>query len=426
MKKKTIEDRIATRGKSETKLNCLSFFSGAMGLDIGLEKAGINVLLACEIDNASRETIITNDKKVGLIGDIRDYSYEEILKHSGLKSYKEIDLIVGGPPCQAFSTAGKRMGFEDVRGNVFLKFIDLLLTARPKYAIIENVRGLLSSTMTIDINDEVTQSFPVDYKNIAGSSLYYIKKKLELGGYTVTFNLYNSANFGTPQVRERVVMICTRLKKPVPHLEPTHSNDPKFNLKPWRTFKDAVIGLNTKEAEYVNFSEKRLVYFRMLKEGQYWKDLPKDIQLIALGNSYHLGGGKTGFFRRLAWNKPSPTVVTHPAMPATELGHPEEDRPLSVQEYKRIQQFPDNWEICGAIIDQYKQIGNAVPVGLGFAIGSTIIKHHQNKAFKIIPGFTYSRYVNTSEVTWEADFFKRAKQSHQESKKKQQTVLDLV
>ncbi len=272
MAKIIIDDRIALRRKSTKKLNCLSFFSGAMGLDIGLEKAGINVLLACEIDTASRETIVTNDKNVGLIGDIRDYSYDDILRFSNLNSYDDVDLIVGGPPCQAFSTAGKRMGFEDARGNVFLKYIDLILYAKPKYAVIENVRGLLSSAMTIDINDEVTKGYPVDYKHVSGSSLYYVMKKLELGGYKVSFNLYNSANFGTPQVRERVVIICTRLNNPVPHLEPTHSNDISFGLPKWKTFREAILGLNDSEKEHVRFSENRLKYFRMLKEGQYWKD----------------------------------------------------------------------------------------------------------------------------------------------------------
>lgn len=427
MKKVLVEDRIATRKKSSTKLNCLSFFSGAMGLDIGLEEAGFNILLACEIDNASRETIVTNDKKVGLIGNLLNYSYEQILEYSNLSSFDEIDVIVGGPPCQAFSTAGKRMGFEDARGNVFLRYIDLILTAKPKYAVIENVRGLLSSTMTIDVDDNVTNTFNIDFKNNSGSSLFYIIKKLELGGYQVTFNLYNSANFGTPQNRERVVIVCTKLPTPVPFLEPTHSNEPSFKLKPWRTFRDAVADLKVEKHDHVNFSEKRLHYFRMLKEGQYWKDLPLDIQPIALGNSFHLQGGKTGFFRRLAWDKPAPTVVTHPAMPATELGHPVEDRPLSVEEYKRIQQFPDEWILCGKTLDKYKQIGNAVPVGLGYAIGKTILKHYKGEKIKNPDGFPYSRYVNTSHVSWLNDFMKRvnAKETNSKSKAKSQYELNL-
>src|SRR4051812_24514779 len=105
------------------KLICLSFFSGAMGLDLGLERAGIKTVLASEIDSASCATIRTNRPDVALIGDIRDYTAEQVRLAAGLKKKHEIDLIVGGPPCQAFSTAGKRQGFEDERGNVFIKYI---------------------------------------------------------------------------------------------------------------------------------------------------------------------------------------------------------------------------------------------------------------------------------------------------------------
>jgi DNA (cytosine-5)-methyltransferase 1 len=409
IKPNLVADRKSKRQLLKSKLNCLSFFSGAMGLDLGLESVGINVLLACEIDNASRQTISHNDKKVGLIGDIRDYSVEEILEYANVKNKEDVDIIVGGPPCQAFSTAGKRQGFQDERGNVFLKFIDLITTVRPKYAVIENVRGLMSSILSIDIDDEIIKEYPIDWKNTKGSSLFYVKKKLEKEGYKVSFNLYNSANYGSPQVRERVVIICTKLPNKVEYLEPTNSNDELFGLPKWKTFKDAVIGLDGKKVTSIQFSEKRLQYIKMLKAGENWRNLPLEIQPIAMGQSFNLGGGKTGFFRRLAWNKPAPTVVTHPAMPATELAHPVENRPLSVEEYKRIQEFPDSWEIQGAILEQYKQIGNAVPVGLGRAIGNAIINHHKGKKVKIYNGFSFSRYNYTSEIEFEKEILKLKK-----------------
>jgi DNA (cytosine-5)-methyltransferase 1 len=123
--------------------------------------------------------------------------------------------------------------------------------------------------------------------------------------------------------------------------------------------------------------------------------------------SYFSGGGKTGFFRRLAWDKPSPTLVTSPTMPATDLAHPKEDRPLSIQEYKRIQQFPDDWILKGNLIAQYKQIGNAVPVGLGKSLGLTLIDHlngTKNDLSKF-KDFPYSRYKNTKDDEW-LNFFK--------------------
>jgi len=403
------QDRIGTRKYNANKLNVLSFFSGAMGLDLGLEKAGFNILLACEINEASRKTILYNDTEVGLIGDLLSYTDKEIIKYANIDSAEKVDVIVGGPPCQAFSTAGSRKGFEDARGNVFLKYIDLILKINPSYIVIENVRGLMSTPMSIQIDDEVTNQFEFDASKITGSSLYYVKKKLELNGYNITFNLYNSANFGVPQIRERVVIIGTKSDRKIPFLEPTNSNELVYNLKPWLTVSDAFENLDQKNCEFINFSEKRLKYIRQLGPGENWRNLPIELQKEAMGNSYLLGGGKTGFYRRLNWEKPAPTLVTHPAMPATELAHPTEPRPISVEEYKRIQQFPDNWQIQGNTLDKYKQIGNAVPVGLGYAIGKCIQNHLKNKKVNVPNGFPFSRYKNTSDYEWEKTFIKSIK-----------------
>ena len=400
-----VMDRISKVRHSKRKLNVLSFFSGAMGLDLGLKNMGMNILLACENDEATRKTIVSNEKNIGLIGDLLSYGPEEILKFSNLKSKDQVDVIIGGPPCQAFSTAGKRMGFQDQRGNAFLKYLDIIKAFRPKYIVIENVRGLMSTPITIDIEDKIIEG--INTKETKGSSLYFVKRKLEEFGYKVSFNLYNAANFGVPQVRERIVIIGTLAPNAVPYLTPTHSENGSFGLTPWRTFKEAVEGLDKRNALHINFPEKRLKYLKMLKAGQNWKDLPQEIQPIAMGNSYLLGGGKTGFYRRIAWDRPSPTLVTHPAMPATELAHPALHRPLSVQEYKRLQQFPDEWLIQGSTIDQYRQIGNAVPVGLGEAIGCALKDHHKGITKKKLPDFPYSRYKCTSDVEWESEFIKK-------------------
>ena len=126
------------RSFRKPELKALSFFSGCMGLDLGLEKEGIQVILACEIDPAARKTIKINRPDMALIGDIRDYSADEIRNYAGLNANDEIDVIVGGPPCQAFSSAGKRQGFNDARGNVFLRFVDLIIELKPRFAVIEN------------------------------------------------------------------------------------------------------------------------------------------------------------------------------------------------------------------------------------------------------------------------------------------------
>ena len=237
---------------------------------------------------------------------------------------------------------------------------------------------------------------------LKGGALNFIIKRLEKSGYEYSFNLYNSANFGTPQVRERVKIICSRDGKKPPFLVPTHSENGEHGLPKWRTLKPCIQKIECHH--HITFPEKRLQYYRMLKPGQNWKNLPENVQKEAMGQSFYAGGGKTGFLRRLAWNKPAPTLVTHPAMPATDLAHPEEDRPLSIEEYKRIQEFPDDWALAGPLIQQYKQIGNAVPLSLGCAVGNLIKDLLSRKNVVTISNFQYSRYKNTSHEEWIAQF----------------------
>jgi DNA (cytosine-5)-methyltransferase 1 len=190
--------------------------------------------------------------------------------------------------------------------------------------------------------------------------------------------------------------VCSKNGVKPLYLKPTHSENGNYGLSKWVTFREAVKGLPKKHT-HINFPEARLQYYRLLKPGQYWRHLPEDMQKKALGKSYYLGGGKTGFLRRLAWDRPSYTLVTNPAMPATDLAHPTELRPLSVEEYKRIQEFPDDWLISGSVLNQYKQIGNAVPTSFGLAIGKLVMNCLQGKTYKEIPDFPYSRYKKTSD-----------------------------
>ncbi len=383
----------------------LSFFSGAMGLDYGIEQAGFDVRLACEVDKYCRRTITLNKPEIALIGDINDYSAGQILQYAGLSGSEEVDLIIGGPPCQAFSTAGRRNGFNDNRGNVFLTYLDTALQIQPRFLVIENVRGLLSCPMKHRPHDMRGSEFPdLVLDELAGGALNLVLSVLEKAGYAYSFNLYNAANFGTPQIRERVVIICSRDGKKPPFLIPTHSEHGEFDLKQWRTFRQATEGIV--EHHHINFPEKRLYYYRMLKVGQNWRALPENLQRAALGAAFESGGGKTGFLRRLAWDKPSPTLVTHPAMPATDLAHPEENRPLSIEEYKRIQEFPDHIQLAGPLIEQYRQVGNAVPASLGFAIGSLIMSLMRKEQILSLQGFNYSRYKLTNDVEWRAQFAK--------------------
>lgn len=384
------------RTKSKINYPTISTFSGAMGMDNGLEKAGFDIRLAVEIEKAMCDTIRLNKPALPLISDdIRNYSGDELLKRAGLRP-GELFLLCGGPPCQAFSTAGKRRGLDDERGNVFLKFISLIGELRPKYFLIENVRGLLSASYT-------PPNARSGYIAEKGSALAYLLNQIEEIGYSYSFTLYDAANYGVPQRRERVVIIGSRENYRIPLVPPTHNEHGTGGLKPWVSLRNAIENVKSCTAGVI--PARRRMFYEYLSAGQNWKDLPESLQKEAMGKSYALQGGKTGFYRRLSWDKPSPTLVTCPTMPATELCHPDEIRPLSIEEYARIQMFPETWKFSGNLGAIYKQIGNAVPVGLAEAIGKHILwfdslSEEQKKEVCAAPielSNQYSRYKGTTD-----------------------------
>lgn len=381
------EDRIRL-SNSLPEITAISFFSGGMGLDIGMQNSGIEPLLACEINKEARATIVNNNKHIGLIGDIWECNKEKIYKFANLPENRKIDVIFGGPPCQAFSTAGNRKGFEDARGDVFIKYLEIIGEIKPKYAVIENVRGLLTTEASL----EDTKGIPVK-----GGVLHYAQQKLESFGYTVSFELYNAANFGAPQKRERFVIIAKLGNEKVPYLTPTHSENGEFGLEKWVTLGDVISDIQGTEMHYTEIPKKRIDWYKKIPEGGNWRSLSVEDQMEAMGKKFYMGGGKTGFFRRLSFSEPSPTLVTVPTMPATDLIHPTELRPLSIEEYARIQGFPDNWKFRGKIGEIYKQIGNAVPIKLGEAIGNTILNDMKGINTNTFEDFKYSRYKKTSD-----------------------------
>lgn len=366
----------------------LSFFTGAGGLDIGLARTGIKPVLVNDIDKNARKSIAANYPDYGLVGDMTKLTPQKIYDYAGIPEGTTIDYMFGGPPCQAFSTAGKRRGYKDARGDVFIQYLELIGQLKPRYAIIENVRGLLSIPAIFQ-----------DNKKIKGGVLLYALKRLRSFGYTVSFNLYNAANFGAPEKRERVVIIAKLGVDKVEYLTPTNSEKGDYDLPKWVTFGEAVNGLPKKQ-HYIEYPAKRKKYLKYIPEGGNWRSMPIDVQKEAMGKSWSLPGGKTGFFRRLSRDQPAPTLVTHPTMPATDLIHPIYDRPLSVEEYARVQGFPDDWHIEGPILEKYKQIGNAVPTALAEAIGKRILADDNQEKYPTIEGFPYSRYKNTDDVSW--------------------------
>jgi len=379
----------------------ISFFSGALGLDLGLENAGLNPIAVNEFDRSACATIQRNRSDVRLYaGDIRQLTANQLMRDLGLKQ-GDLFAIAGGPPCQAFSTAGRRLGLHDERGNVFLHFINLIAGLRPKYVIFENVRGLLSAPLKHRPHNQRGKDFaPLEQDELPGGALLYILELLEKEGYTTTFNLYNTANYGVPQIRERLIFFAARDGQGIPYIRPTHDEFGRNGLQEWKTLREALNNVVETKPECGKFPAKRLKYFRMLRQGQNWRDLPLRLQREAMGASYEAGGGKTGFYRRLAWDKPAPTLVTRPTMPATALCHPTKVRPLSVLEYAAIQTFPLNYSFEGNMDDKYRQIGNAVPVVFGKAIGTHLIKFDEGRLKDDYSVYSLSRYRGTDHESW--------------------------
>lgn len=380
---------------SNSKYNVVSLFSGAMGLDLGLEKAGLNTSVCVEMNKLACQTIRENTNIPVIEGDISQISTEEILQTANLKK-EDVFMVVGGPPCQAFSTAGKRLSLQDLRGNVIMNYVRVVEEIAPPYFILENVRGILSTPM-----NAVPQEYEEEYGNITtipGSVVYFLWNEFKKLGYDVSFTLFNSANYGVPQMRERVIMFGSKNGR-IPLPSPTHTETGIETGKKWVTIAEVFEGLG-KQEQYCELSEKMKRFVGMLKEGENWTHLPKEFHKEAMGKSLELNGGKTGFYRRLSFNKPSPTLLTSPVMNATLLAHPTELRSLSIQEYARIQQFPDDWKLQGKLTDIFKQIGNAVPTGLGYVAGKTILDFHngnfdpQREKINTIP---YSRYNGCSD-----------------------------
>ena len=345
----------------------ISLFSGAMGLDIGLEKAGLNVVIGQDFDEACVKTMQVNGHNV-LGGDIREIDPRKLLELTGL-SVGEPFLICGGPPCQPFSTAGKRLGINDPRGSLFMDFIRMIDYIRPRFFVMENVKGIMSAPLK---HVPLAERDENDPDQRLGTVLDVILSEFDKLGYKTVYGVLDAVNYGVPQFRERFVLIGSRDNEGIFLPIPTHFQMHQDKAYQWKTVRDAIADLEFDKGECATLSEERLKFLKMVPEGGNWRDLPKDIKPIAMGGAYKSGGGKVGFYRRLSYDQPSPTVVTSPVQKATMMCHPTQDRPLSIKEYARIQQFPDDWIFTGTTAAKYRQIGNAVPVGLAEAIGKAV------------------------------------------------------
>jgi len=352
--------------------NVVSLFTGAYGLDLGFELAGYEVVLGLDISDASYRNFKANRPKAPFIhGDISHYTTEEILKEAGLKR-GEVDVVTGGPPCQPFSTAGEREGLQDYRSRALIEYIRFIKEARPKAFVMEEVTGILNSRLAhVPIKERDKR--PLRPEEQPGSLWRVVLDALQETGYKITWGVLNAADFGTPQERERVIVVGVRPDiRVAPTLpQPLYSRAPTATLTgvtlPWVTTAEVIMGAK-EDIGYVDLPPKYLKYTRYVPGGGNWRQVPDELKPEAMNGAYTAGGGRMGFYRRLAWFEPSPTLVTSPAMKATMLVHPWFDRPLGVREYMRLQGFPDEWKVVVGVQEAYKLFGEAVPVPLAYSI----------------------------------------------------------
>lgn len=330
------------------KFRTIELFAGAGGLALGLEKAGFDTIGLVEFDKSASETLRCNRPQWRVIhDDVANISCLNLENYFNIQK-GSLDLLSGGAPCQAFSYAGKRLGLEDARGTLFYHYAIFLEKLQPKIFLFENVRGLLT-------HDK-------------GRTYESILNIFSEAGYTIKENqkkVLNAWNYGVPQKRERLITIGIRndlvdkihFEFPTPH-----------KYKP--VLQDIL--LDCPKSSGTSYSEHKKKIFELVPPGGYWRDIPKEIAKDYMKTCWYMGGGRTGILRRLSLSEPSLTVLTSPSQKQTDRCHPLEARPFTIRENARCQSFPDNWQFCGSVGQQYKQVGNAVPVSLAYEIANKI------------------------------------------------------
>lgn len=326
-------------------MRTIELFAGAGGLALGVERAGFDTIALIEYDRAAADTLITNRPMWRVIcDDIANISPLNLEEYFGIKK-GELDLLSGGAPCQAFSYAGKRLGFEDTRGTLFYHYAVFLRKLQPKMFLFENVRGLLTHD--------------------GGKTYAIMKTTFENSGYDIQFKILNAWDFGVPQKRERLITIGIRKDLN----EKIIFNFPKeYDYKP--VLRDVL--QNVPDSPYIPYSEKKRKLFELVPPGGYWRDIPPEKAKDYMKSCWFMGDGRTGILRRMSMDEPSLTVLTSPSQKQTERCHPLEARPFTIRENARCQTFPDDWQFCGTVSEQYKQVGNAVPVNLAYEVAKDI------------------------------------------------------
>lgn len=343
---------------TEGKRACVSLFSGVLGLELGLHKAGFATKLAIDIDESAKETATSNFPELDYITqDIADVTASFILDRVGAKM-EEIDLLAGGLPCQSFSKSGLRKGLNDTRGQLFKHYIRLLADLRPKAFIVENVRGIVSSRKRQDFKE--------------------ILDKLNRTGYTVYWKILNAANYGVPQSRQRLFVAGFREPKEFYFPDKTHGRDKDSvatgsRLKPFVTVQDAIGDLQN-VGDYPEYRGKYAHLLRDIPEGLnysfYCKERGHPSPLFMWRSKFWY------FLLKIDRHCPSLTIQANPGNNTGPFHW--KNRKLGINELKRLQTIPDWFELKGSYSTIHRHIGNAVPPLLAYKIGIEVARTLDN------------------------------------------------
>ncbi|WP_312702448.1 DNA cytosine methyltransferase [Sedimentibacter sp.] len=341
---------------SNTHYTVVDLFSGVGGFQIGFEKAGFDIIFSTDIDDYCEKVHKLNRPNVPFLkADIRD------IDNLTLDNFinKDVDILIGGPPCQGFSTIGKRVSSDpkkrsekDPRNTLFREYIRILKYLQPKIFLMENVQGILTREK--------------------GKIFSEIQKTFKETGYEFNFTILNAADYGVPQIRNRVFFYGNKIGIKLNPPAPKYGSN---GLKPYKTVNDAIsdiAGLENMINNHVPLKHgtKNLKRYSMIPEGGRLpeNELPPELYRKNFGNT----------FKRLHRDKPSLTMVPgHNAFPI----HPWLDRSLTVREAARIQTFDDDYVFVGPRDKQCMQVGNAVPPLLA-QIWAEYIKEELNKFYE--------------------------------------------
>lgn len=368
----------------------ISLFAGAGGCSLGFSEFGVNILAAYDVCKEAVDTYNYNfEGQKGQIEDLSTCNFRQVRESLGLHR-GELDLIIGGPPCQGFTTAGRRSE-DDSRNKLLANYVNALQEFYPRWFMMENVEGILTTT---------NGDFLVDC--IQGMILL---------GYTVFLKKVYMQEYGIPQRRKRVIIVGNREGKSFEFPKPIALANGRIYKNGSLTLRDAIADIEDIDIPEINHIRKvetgiQHERIRLLKEGQTMKDLPKELQhksfakrasrRVCDGTPSEKRGGSPSGLKRLIYDEPSLTIT---GSATSEFIHPTQDRMLTVRECARIQTFPDSFIFFGSDSQQLQQIGNAIPPLFANIMAAQIYKYDMRESKSFPQGLMWYNVTKSAAMS---------------------------